>query len=297
MHRVLRGETFPPDGPAVATQRLLVDEEVPLHGHAFLELAVVESGTATHVSAAGAQPLSRGSLVVVRPGEWHRYEGVARLAVRNVYIGAEVLRHDLAWTAEDRRLTALLRPPMRSGVGPGPTTGRLDGEALAVVAGCCEALAKAPPGVSPRVTRLGHLILLLGQLAAGLEPPAERELPGNTHPAVVACLMTLQTDLAGTWSLGRLSEMVHLSPAYLTRLFTRQVGLSPIAYLSRVRAERASELLIETDLPVAAVGVEVGWADPSYASRRFRAVFDLSPAQYRALFRPRDTGSAGSTPS
>lgn len=288
MHRVLRGETFPAEGPAVATQRLVVHEEVPVHGHAFLELAVVEAGAATHFAAAGSQPLSRGSLVVVRPGEWHRYAGVDRLCVRNVYVGPEVLRHDLAWITEDPRLTALLRPPGRSALGVAPTAGRLDREALEVVTRCCEALSAPPPRVSARVTRLGHLILLLGQLAAGLELGVEQDLPVSTHPAVGSCLRMLEADLAGTWSLARLSEALYLSPAHLTRLFTRQVGLPPIAYLNRLRAERASALLIETDLPVAAVGAEVGWADPSYASRRFRAVFALSPARYRASFRPAD---------
>lgn len=57
-----------------------------------------------------------------------------------------------------------------------------------------------------------------------------------------------------------------------------------MTYLGRLRAERAAALLIETDLPVAAVGRLVGWNDPNYASRRFRHFFAFSPAAYRTRF-------------
>ena len=48
-------------------------------------------------------------------------------------------------------------------------------------------------------------------------------------------------------------------------------------YLARLRAERAAAMLVSTDLPVAVVGTEVGWPDPAYFSRRFRASFGVSP--------------------
>ena len=66
----------------------------------------------------------------------------------------------------------------------------------------------------------------------------------------------------------------------------RTAGISPMAYLDRLRAERAAGLLIETELPIATVGALVGWHDPSHASRRFRATFGLSPSRYRSTFRP-----------
>ena len=48
-------------------------------------------------------------------------------------------------------------------------------------------------------------------------------------------------------------------------------------------------LLIETDLSVAAVGARVGWDDPTYVSRRFKACFAMTPAEYRSAFRLRNS--------
>ena len=57
-----------------------------------------------------------------------------------------------------------------------------------------------------------------------------------------------------------------------------------MAWLAALRGERAAALLIETDLPIAEVGRLVGWADPNYASRRFRQLYGVAPAAYRRMF-------------
>ena len=96
----------------------------------------------------------------------------------------------------------------------------------------------------------------------------------------------LEASIDEPWTLDRLAAAVNLAPGYLIRLFGRTAGISPMAYLNRIRAERAAGLLIETDLPIASIGATVGWHDPSHASRRFHAVFGLSPSRYRSTFRP-----------
>ena len=44
-----------------------------------------------------------------------------------------------------------------------------------------------------------------------------------------------------------------------------------MAWLDQLRGEAAARLLVQTDLPVSEIGRTVGWTDPNYASRRFRA--------------------------
>ncbi|GAA5186537.1 hypothetical protein GCM10023322_33000 [Rugosimonospora acidiphila] len=68
---------------------------------------------------------------------------------------------------------------------------------------------------------------------------------------------------------------------YLGRLFTQHVGLAPMNFLARTRAERAALLLTHSTLPAAQVGAAVGWADPTYFARRFRALVGLTPSEYR----------------
>jgi AraC-like DNA-binding protein len=110
--------------------------------------------------------------------------------------------------------------------------------------------------------------------------------PPRAHPAVQHAMRLLEASIDDAWTLDRLAAEVNLAPGYLVRLFGRNAAVSPMAYLNRIRAERAAGLLIETDLPVSTIGAMVGWHDPSHASRRFRACFGLSPSNYRSAFRP-----------
>ncbi|TCC01785.1 AraC family transcriptional regulator [Kribbella soli] len=128
--------------------------------------------------------------------------------------------------------------------------------------------------------------LLSGALVPGALGPNALGVGAPTHPAVQHAMRLLESDLAEPWTLDQLAARVNLAPGYLIRLFGKSVGLSPMAYLTRIRAERAAGLLIETELPVATIGAQVGWHDPSHATRRFRSTFGLSPSQYRSAFRP-----------
>jgi AraC family L-rhamnose operon transcriptional activator RhaR len=127
---------------------------------------------------------------------------------------------------------------------------------------------------------LGRLLTVLGILADGRDPrPAT--VGSAIHPAVAATVARLEATPAQPWRLDDLARAVNLDPAYLGRLFTRHVGLTPMGFLARVRAERATTLLARSTLPAAQVGAAVGWADPTYFARRFRTIVGLTPSEYR----------------
>lgn len=288
MHEILREEVFPEAATPVMAERLAVTTDIPLHGHGFIEMVMVLRGSATHVSSTGSHRVERGSVVVMRPGDWHGYTGGVDLSVINLYVGVDLFSNELAWINEDPRLGVVLRPSQRGRGSSATEQIRLEADALARLQGWCAALDMSrSAGATDRASRLGHLILVIGELAAAMALDTKRApVPASTHPAVVRAVRLMTTDVREVWTLSRVARAVNLAPSYLVRGFSQQVGLPPMAYLNRLRAEQAAALLIETDLPVATIGAEVGWSDPSYASRRFRACFDLSPAHYRSAFRP-----------
>lgn len=287
MHRVLREQVLFRHPTPISAMRVSLHEDLPIHGHAFMELAIVVAGTATHISAAGLQGIERGSIIALRPGEWHGYQDCDQLEIIDVYLGPELFAAELAWIADDPQLGTVLRPPR-----PGQatiTTGetRVDDDALARLQQWSTPLMSPfMSGSRDRTTRIGYLILILGEMASALAEGTEvGRIPATAHPCVVRAVKLLENELNRRWTLTDLASEVNLAPAYLVRLFARQVGLPPIAYLNRLRAEQAGVLLIETDLSVAGIGARVGWADPTYTSRRFKACFAITPAAYRSAFR------------
>lgn len=69
------------------------------------------------------------------------------------------------------------------------------------------------------------------------------------------------------------------------RRFAAATGATPIAYVQRLRIERAKRRLERTDTPVEKIGWQVGYEDPAFFRRLFRRVTGMAPGAYRRRFR------------
>jgi len=58
--------------------------------------------------------------------------------------------------------------------------------------------------------------------------------------------------------LSRLAGHVACSPYHFTRLFKKQIGLSPLYYVSSLRLQKAKDLLLHTSMRVRDIGLEIG---------------------------------------
>lgn len=90
----------------------------------------------------------------------------------------------------------------------------------------------------------------------------------------------LQEDI----SLGRLAERHHFSPNYLGQLFYQKTGVYLNAYVTNLRINKASELLLKTDLSIGKIGHLVGIDDPHYFSKLFKNRMGVSPNKYRGMW-------------
>lgn len=83
-------------------------------------------------------------------------------------------------------------------------------------------------------------------------------------------------------TLSQIAEYVGLSVSNFSMKFRRATGCSPIAYMNRVRMERASELLRTTTMQINQISYKLGINDALYFSRMFRKHTGMSPQEYRA---------------
>ena len=74
---------------------------------------------------------------------------------------------------------------------------------------------------------------------------------------------------------------VGMSSAHFSTVFSQTMGRSFIAYLTALRVARARELLVSTDLKLAAIATQVGYNEPNYFSHVFRKVEGVTPKEYR----------------
>jgi transcriptional regulator GlxA family with amidase domain len=109
----------------------------------------------------------------------------------------------------------------------------------------------------------------------------EKAPHGIVRGHVVVAVKLLRERTAEPWTLSGLAAEVHLSRSQLARAFATTVGISPMAYLRQMRAERMARLLITTDLSIAEAARSVGWRNQFHASQCFHAAYGLSPTEYR----------------
>lgn len=81
--------------------------------------------------------------------------------------------------------------------------------------------------------------------------------------------------------LETLAGVAGISKYHFQRLFTATYGISPSAYLSQRRVERAQDLLRATNLTVTEVCHAVGFASLGSFSSRFRELVGETPSEFQ----------------
>jgi AraC family L-rhamnose operon transcriptional activator RhaR len=267
-------------GLEIDVNRHVVRGDQVSHDHDFVEVALVLGGSGQHETLYGRRPLGRGDAIAIRPGAWHAFHRCEDLRVVNCCFQTRLLERELLWLAEEPRLRFLLWPGV--GVGDGVVHVHLSADGLRA---CAEALDRldATPDTEPRPHQVAHLLLLLRSIAGDLDLAQldDAARVATAPAAVMEALRLMAGDLARDWTVTSLAGAVALSPTHLSRLFHRTVGRPPMAHLAKLRAEAAATRLLRTSEPVSRVGAAVGWSDPNYFARRFRAYFGVSPTAFR----------------
>lgn len=83
-------------------------------------------------------------------------------------------------------------------------------------------------------------------------------------------------------SLNDVADVVHVSPSYLSRVFSRELGVPFKKYLIDLRLDQAKRLLLSTNKLIGEVALAVGYQDTSYFCRIFKQREGCSPNQFRA---------------
>ena len=92
---------------------------------------------------------------------------------------------------------------------------------------------------------------------------------------------TMAEQLHRQLEIKELAAAAGLSVSQLARLFRRDTGATPGAYLHHLRLERARILLARTSIPVRDVMIQVGWSDRSHFARDFCRRFGSNPRTFR----------------
>ncbi|MDR0563102.1 MAG: helix-turn-helix domain-containing protein [Spirochaetaceae bacterium] len=82
-------------------------------------------------------------------------------------------------------------------------------------------------------------------------------------------------------SLQEIAEVSGLSASYFSSIFKEEMGENLSSYLNRLRVEKATGMLTETDLSLNEISGACGFEDQSWFSKIFKSYIGVSPGKYR----------------
>jgi AraC-like DNA-binding protein len=125
------------------------------------------------------------------------------------------------------------------------------------------------------------LVLSLQSLYSRYGSTAVQTERSSCPRSLATALAFLADNASSRVTLEDAARVAGIGPFHLIRLCRRHVGLTPHAYVTQVRVERAKRLL-KSGTPAAHVALDVGFADQAHFSKRFKQLTGTTPAHYAA---------------
>jgi AraC-like DNA-binding protein/quercetin dioxygenase-like cupin family protein len=260
--------------------------DLRLHTHDYVEVALILDGTAQHVLLEGGFEVAAGSVVVVQRGIPHGYVGAHGLDLINVLFDPRRLHLPFEDLSSVSGFRALFNPEPCSHAAQ-----RLQSR-----------LFLAPPLRWEMTELAGQLAAELRTREAGYKSMsaallvrmivrllrAHRHLNARRPPTplgISRAITFIENHLEQPLRIEDLAAQAGTCARSLQRHFLRAFGASPVGYVNRLRVEKASELLLKTDMNITEVAGAVGIDDSNYFSRLFHRLAGTSPSDYRQYWR------------
>ena len=118
-----------------------------------------------------------------------------------------------------------------------------------------------------------HLSIISNQIVVQQE--------NSELPVVTKAKAYIHENQAEELSLNRVAGVVNTSSFYFCKLFKRCTGMTFTNYVSRIRIEKAKNLLLNPNLRISEIGYEVGFQSLTHFNRVFKKIIGQSPTAYR----------------
>jgi transcriptional regulator GlxA family with amidase domain len=156
----------------------------------------------------------------------------------------------------------------------------------------CLALVEADYGADLARDVARHLVVFMQRPGGQAQFSLRLDLATTTRSPLRHVLDEIVHDPAADHSLEALSERAGFSVRHLTRVFQRELGVTPGRYVEGVRVEAAKARLQRSDEALATIARATGFGSDETMRRAFWRELSTTPAAFRERFRttaPRPT--------
>jgi AraC-like DNA-binding protein len=240
------------------------DHHFPRHSHSHFGVGVVMSGGQRSWSGIGIVRAFAGDIIMVNPGEIHDGAPIenASRKWRIVYLDPAVLTN--AASEDFNGPAEIVRP-----VASDPILRLRLTELFESV------MTRHDDSLEQEERLVRSLVCLFRRHSMA------RLLSGGRSPSVVRALKRIDAAPEKPVSLAELASLSDASRFQLIRGFSREIGITPHAYVIQRRVLLAQQLLTGGQTPAQAA-IASGFSDQSHLTRAFVRQFGVTPGGYRA---------------
>ncbi|MFZ4582264.1 MAG: helix-turn-helix domain-containing protein [Paludibacter sp.] len=209
--------------------------------------------------------INPGSMILLIPGEWHRYRPLKSTGWKTHYIGFN-----------GEMTNKLLKRIFFTPENPIQNIG-LNAEILEYFNKIYNLTMDEKPGYHQ--VCVGLLIAYISQIIAILK---YKEFEGtDIEIKIKQASFMLNERVYQEVDAVKLAEELNMGYSYFRKMFTKYTGLPPVQYHLQLRIRRAQILLTTTNKTIKEIAYELGFESAFYFSRIFKEKSELSPAEYR----------------
>lgn len=106
-------------------------------------------------------------------------------------------------------------------------------------------------------------------------------LADDISPAVYSAIQMIEYAISKDWTLAELASHLEISERHLRRMFTEELGVTPIQYLQSIRLLRAKQLLGDTNMPITQIAFASGFKSLRRFNETFKDRYNLTPSAIR----------------
>ncbi|WP_134703169.1 helix-turn-helix domain-containing protein [Ammoniphilus sp. YIM 78166] len=105
----------------------------------------------------------------------------------------------------------------------------------------------------------------------------------GVSPVIRQVIQYMKENLEKKMALDELARFCCLSKYHISHLFKKEMGISMLDFVNRMRVQKACLYLEQTELTVQQIAHQVGFEDANYFSRMFKKYTQYSPTEYREV--------------
>jgi len=233
------------------------------------QLNYITEGYGIFENSYGTFRITPGTIIILFPGEWHRYRPLKTIGWKEHYIG---------FTGD--MVPKLLKPDFFKKEIPIISID-FRTELQNTFYQILESLVNEKAGYQQICT--GLCIAYIGQIISTIK---NREFEGKEIEKKIqqACFV-LRESLNKEVNASQIAKDLNIGYSYFRKMFKKYTGMSPIQYHLQLRIKKAENMLANTTMPIKEIAFELGFQSVFYFSRLCKQKTGMNPTEMRRMGR------------